>query len=353
MDAFASCAQSTVANAINEVYIHEAFRRKKKNAVTYIILLAGTTFALGAQIYGGYDLLFNDISAANAFRFKWLTLSIQSILTIYIWELSFREKFGFPLLCTRLLIFVLMQLVFAAFFYTNDIIYLRLAMMTGFYATTEQASFIALFVFRLNLVQKYQRLLFYLAIAQAFVLKTTVFIASTTYYCLVLLNGEFVGGWGMVWKVLGFPLFFTLYGAQVYTFKGLFALALRCSTAPTDVGSPHLQKSMQCLLMKHRRHQQDDNVHFPMKDVSFNPHTDASGTQDTYGNDTGRLIGEGKACAALGNYYDFPDEKMEVHYDQPRHPVTILLINSFLNDSPLSSVDLGNSDDSEDRKSVV
>ena len=59
--------------------------------------------------------------------------------------------------------------------------WIRLAILLGFYATTEQISFVALFFFRLKLYPEWHGFLFYAAAAQAFALKTIVTIAAIGY----------------------------------------------------------------------------------------------------------------------------------------------------------------------------
>jgi hypothetical protein len=299
---------------------------KQRNAAAYIVLLIGTTFAFCGQMYGGYEVFFEDRETTSEQRFNWLAMSMQSIIILYIWELGFRIKIGIPMLLHRLCTICLMQLASATFYDTKDKIYIRLALMVGFHATTEQSSYIALFIFRLKLLQKQQGLLFYVAAAQTFVVKTTVFLATAVYYCLLLANAQFVGRWGLFWKIFGLPALFILYAAQVYEAKGLFGLALKCSNARSPTRGLHNKKSIKRLLDTRLRKPiiigQNVMVHSMSK-------TTKAGIQVTRGNETARLLEEGKKHPAP----DAPGDKA-THND---HKNILSVAINLSNASPVTS----------------
>jgi hypothetical protein len=214
---------------------------KKRNAITYVILFVGTTFAFGCQVYGGYDILFRGQDITSMERLNWCVMSIQCIVVLYIWELCFREKIGLPLLFHHLCTILLAQLVTATFFDTHNLIYIRLALMMGLHASTEQISFFSLFVLRLNFLRKHHKMLFLLSAAQTFCIKTTLFLGSTVWFFRIVLRGDLLPnvGWGLFWTISFVPLNVALYGAQLYASKILYVIACRHTAIPPSCYLDH------------------------------------------------------------------------------------------------------------------
>jgi len=199
---------------------------KKRNVVTYVLQLIATVLALGAQLYGGKDLLFQNMDWTTPARLDALNFSVSLIAILYIWELCYREKIGTPLLIHHLVTLLLIQLITATLFDTHVVLYYRFALLLGFHATTEQASFVALFAYRLGIWETRQSRLFYVATAQCFFLKTAVTIISVVFYCTSL--DDIDGAWGWFWKIGFLPLMTCLYGSQLYAAQILFTLGGRC-----------------------------------------------------------------------------------------------------------------------------
>ena len=208
---------------------------KKRNVITYIMEVLVTTLAFILQIYGSMDILFRNEDSTSETRFEWMVFSILSVAVLYVWELCYREKIGWPLLVHHLVSLLLMQLATASYFDTKDIVWIRFAILLGFYATTEQISFIALFCFRLDLYPEWQGTLFYAAAAQAFVLKTIVSIAAVGYAIKIYYISDDLDddttNWKWFWRICFFPLLIVLYTSQLYACKILYALGCRCSKA--------------------------------------------------------------------------------------------------------------------------
>ena len=142
---------------------------KRRNVVAYIIQLLVTTFVFIAQLYAGQVLLFAD-NVTDPRQLEWGALAMQSISILYIWELIYRNEIGFPLLLHHLVTIFLIQVVVATFYDTNQVIYLRFALVMGFHATFEQSSFVALFCFRMNMFSKrVQKALFFVSALQSLV----------------------------------------------------------------------------------------------------------------------------------------------------------------------------------------
>jgi len=134
---------------------------KKRNIVIYVVQILGTTFALFAQLYGGIDIVFHMKDETTRDRIEWAVLAIVSIVVIYIWELIYRLKIGWPLLIHHIITIIFCQLNMASFFDTSQIELLRVALLSGFYATTEQPSFVALLFYRLDIYPRYHSFLFF------------------------------------------------------------------------------------------------------------------------------------------------------------------------------------------------
>ena len=168
----------TVLNKYAPRRIRQAFHAldedKKRNTITYVILLVGTTVSLISQVYGGMDILFRYQDTTSPERIEWAVFSVQCIFVLYVWELIYRLQIGVPLLAHHICCISLCQLVSASFVDTHDVKYLRFAILLGFQATTEQLSFVALLLFRLNYCLQYQSVLFFGAAAMSLVLKTAM-----------------------------------------------------------------------------------------------------------------------------------------------------------------------------------
>lgn len=218
---------------------------KKRNSITYIILFFATTLGFIAQVYGGMDILFRNNDSTSQRRVEWTILSVQLVVMPYIWEIIYRIKIGLPLLCHHICCLSLGQLVAASFYETKNPVYLRLAILLGFQATTEQTSFLALFVYRLNLFPRHQSRLFLIAAIQAFTVKTAVTVAAVVYYVLESYVDEKDGtSWGLFWKIF-FPFLMTvLYSAQVYASYILYTLSKRCRQSHLEKISRSTEKQI-------------------------------------------------------------------------------------------------------------
>jgi hypothetical protein len=101
-------------------------------------------------------------------------------------------------------------------------------LLFAFHATLEQISFFALFLFRLDLWHQKQSLFFFIATAQAFLLKTVVTVISVIYFSIeVHRNGDSGGGWPVFWKYAFIPLLLLLYLAQLYACHVMYVLGRR------------------------------------------------------------------------------------------------------------------------------
>jgi hypothetical protein len=213
---------------------------KKRNVVTYIMQVLVTSLAFILQIYGSLDILFRNEDSTSQTRFQYMVLSIQAIAVLYVWELCYRVNIGWPLLVHHVVTVMLIQLSTASSFDTNDSVEIRLAILLGFNATTEQVSFVALFFFRLRLYPAWHGILFYAAAAQAFILKTIVSGAAVGYAIIVFyVDGDLdadVTNWKWFWKICFLPFVIVLYASQLYACKILFELGSRCQKAPTSLG---------------------------------------------------------------------------------------------------------------------
>jgi hypothetical protein len=210
---------------------------KKRNVTTYIMQLLVTTLAFILQIYGSLDILFRNKDSTSLARFEWMVFSIQAIAVLYVWELCYRVDISWPLLVHHLVTLLLIQLSTASQFDTNDVVFIRFAILLGFYATTEQLSFVALFFYRLRLYPAWHGILFHTAAAQAFIMKTIVSIAAAGYAIVFLyVNDDDAHNWMWFWRFCFLPSVIVLYSSQLYACKVLYDLGSRCRKAPALLG---------------------------------------------------------------------------------------------------------------------
>ncbi|CAB9507846.1 unknown protein [Seminavis robusta] len=205
---------------------------KQNNVIIYIMQFLGTSVALAAQLYGSVDLIFQWQETTSAARMESLNLAIILVAVLYIWELIFRKKIGLPLLVHHLVTILLIQLSSASFYDTHDILYIRFATLLGFHATVEQLTFLALFLFRLNICQRWQAFWFYFSAAQSLLCKTAVTVAGGIYFVQLVIEERLSiwnGNWGVFWTIFFMFLLACLYGAQVFACLILYKLGKRCS----------------------------------------------------------------------------------------------------------------------------
>jgi len=172
--------------------MRELFRglspEKQRNTVTYVIEVVVTTFALVAQLYGGCDVLLKARDLTTLNRMNWMIISLQLVSVLYVWELIYRLRFGWPLLLHHLVTLLLIQVVTVSFFETQDILYIRFALLLGFNATTEQ----------MNLWKCHLPRLFFVASAQALLCKSIATVGSVICFSLYCRDYDRVadGTWG-------------------------------------------------------------------------------------------------------------------------------------------------------------
>jgi hypothetical protein len=295
---------------------------KKRNVITYIMEVLLTTLAFILQIYGSLDILFRNEDSTSQTRYDWMVFSIQVIAVLYVWELCYREKIGWPLLVHHLVTLLLIQLATASYFDTNNIVWIRFAILLGFYATTEQISFVALFFFRLNLYPEWHGILFYAAAAQAFVLKTIVTIAAIGYTIVSFYVSDDLDddttNWKWFWRICFLPLLLVLYASQLYACKILYALGSRCSKAnaalllgskATSEGVEEVQRRESAAFRKHSSRLLD----------GFENNTDMSAERDS----NLRASRSFKQNAFSGTFIGAEDFASDLNQLDPTDPVTV------------------------------
>lgn len=169
---------------------------KKRNVITYVLEITVTTFAVTWQVYGGKDILLRLEDTTTLHHLNWMTMALQAIAILYVWEMVYREKMGWPLLLHHLCTITLIQLSSASFADTGNIEYIRAALILGFHATTEQTSFVALHMFRLDVAPKWQGFMFYLSAIQSLVLKTLFTVLSFIHWIYIVKEDKLTGRWG-------------------------------------------------------------------------------------------------------------------------------------------------------------
>jgi len=202
---------------------------QKRNIVTYVIEIVGTSLALYTQIYGGVDILFRLKNETTRHRVEMTILSLYMVVVIYIWEIIYRFRTGSALLLHHIITLLLIQLCLASFSDTENLSILRIGTTLLLHATTEQLSFVALLFYRLGLFPKYHNLLFVSSAVQVFLAKTTVMVFSGwLYYRTIFHEFEYDNEfWETFWKYTFAPIVLVLYGAQLYAIRVLYLLGHR------------------------------------------------------------------------------------------------------------------------------
>ncbi|CAB9507847.1 expressed unknown protein [Seminavis robusta] len=208
---------------------------KQNNVVVYIMQFFGTSAALMAQLFASVDIIFRWQETTTEARLNGLIFSILLIVVLYIWELIYRKKAPLSLLLDHFIIILVAQLATSSFFDTHDIVYLRFTVFLGLHATVDQASFIALLLFRLNLCQNWQTFWFHFSAAQSLLVKTLVTMFSLAYYLILVQDGSLsTSSWGWFWKVSMVMLLGLLYAVHVYACWVLYKLGVRCQVSSSS-----------------------------------------------------------------------------------------------------------------------
>lgn len=202
---------------------------KRRNVVTYVVEILFTLFSLIAQLYDGRSILFEASDVVMPSNISWMTMSLHTISVLYVWELIYREYFGYPLLIHHLVSLLFIQLVTVTIYESMHVVtYVRLALMIGLMATTEQLSFVALFCYRMDILQQHQSVLFFIAAIQTFVFKMFLFIGCIVTYGTVVYKGHWKNtDWDRFWLYLFIPLLVLLFTAQSYATWILYQLSIK------------------------------------------------------------------------------------------------------------------------------
>ncbi len=211
---------------------------KQRNTITYVTEIIVTTATLVMQIYGSIDVLFKWSDETSQDRVEWMAISLQLITVLYVWELIYRLRIGWPLLVHHLVTLLLIQLVVLTFDETRQFVYKRGGILLGFHATTEQLSFVALFFYRTKLVQgKKLSFLFKFSAIQTFLFKTVATIGSFYVYWEILTSDvPDESGWSTFWKIAFIPLLLGLFASQLYACYILYIIGKRVCPDTNTVG---------------------------------------------------------------------------------------------------------------------
>ena len=243
----------------------ELWERRKRNVLTYCVSFLFTTIAFCLQLYGGWNILFdhydsndhsnnNDVdsdadipttgitTALSDREIQFSVLSIQLVCIVYVWELIYRERVGYPLLSHHFVTLLFLQLLLITNISLDPapILYLRLALLVTFFATTNQMSFVALFTFRLKIFNpQIQRYLFWVAAVQTFLLKAILTGGCAGYYFVLVFGRDDhedpdqtfdTTPWGTFWKIAFLPFLLQTFVAHFYVSQMLLTLSQRQMT---------------------------------------------------------------------------------------------------------------------------
>ena len=208
---------------------------KQRNVVIYVLQTIVTTLAFFLQVIGSLDIVFQRQATTSTAQYSFMIVTGQLVFLLYAWELIYRLSIGLPLLLHHLMTCLMIQLLSASLVDTLDVEYARLAILLTFYGTTEQTSFVALFLYRLDLFsKKTQNIWFTIAAIQSLFIKSLIAVVSLAYFITVyLVRGEAdqqPTNWKWFWKISFIPLVVMLFAAQLYSSKILWLLKRKCMT---------------------------------------------------------------------------------------------------------------------------
>lgn len=203
---------------------------KARNVITYVAQFIVTTLIFAGQVHGAYGILFQMEDHVSEDRLKILNASLVTMSVLYVWELVYRVNIGTPLLIHHIMTIILCQLILATYFDYHTVIYLRLACVVAFSATTEQMTFVALYLYRLELYSGIHTKLFQISAALSFILKTTSIFWCIYLWAKYIHEGRLVGKWGTFWTYATLPSMLILWLTQMYATFILIKLSKRCDS---------------------------------------------------------------------------------------------------------------------------
>lgn len=188
---------------------------KKKNMIVYVLEVLFTTLALLMGLLSAEGILVSPFVSLSDMRY--LTLCGQIIISLYLFEMAFKDAMHTSLLVHHVSMIVIFFMASITFTDTHEIWILRASLALLVAALTEQTTFMGLFLYRLE--HSWAPYLLQLSSLLSVLLKTVAMGLGT--YAWIKVNQLF---WWIAYPILAIGL---LWPSQLYAAWILWALAKR------------------------------------------------------------------------------------------------------------------------------
>lgn len=191
-------------------------QRDVRNMVTYILEVVVTSGCFYLNVTSGIKIV-QQVHTNFDFEMHRLMLVILSCL--YIYELFYRLDMNFQLFLHHVITIIFVVVGLEAAYVTRDSKFMAGSVILALTATTEQATFIALFLYRIK--HKYAGFALRTSAMQTLIFKLFLMYVCMsqgleTVYHPVRLQNPYGVGWYIVWRYLLYIAVPTLLVTQVY-----------------------------------------------------------------------------------------------------------------------------------------
>jgi len=205
--------------------------RIRRNVISYFMELLVTTIVLIVFLAYGIPLL--TVSSSEPIQNYESKVSLVVffgiwVLTLYLWEMSYKMQMNAALIVHHLTTVVCIGLAGTHLAITGVWFDLKAFILLGFTALTEQSTFVALILYRMEKWRAAWQCFFFSAIWTVVI--KTLFVVLTMYYWGIEVlrpymddranNGDLV-----MWVYVAWPLALALFGSQLYSAVILWNLA--------------------------------------------------------------------------------------------------------------------------------
>ena len=204
--------------------------RIKRNIQTYLAQLLVTTMALLVFLIEGVPLIFVDINESillYADEIQWVIYFGILVMTLYLWELSYKSKMNWALVVHHLTTIICIGVAGTHLAITGAWFSIQAFVTLGLTALTEQSTFVALILYRMELWRHAGRAFMVSAIWTIVTKTFLVVITMVLWWYSVVYPFLYVPGNKdlIMWVYLAWFLILPLFGSQIYSAVILFHLA--------------------------------------------------------------------------------------------------------------------------------
>lgn len=188
---------------------------KRKNIIVYVLEIVVTTVSLGLCVFITPNLLgIGDLSMTTL---KFLNLIGHLILSLYLFEIAFKDGMHKSLLLHHFSMITLYYLAIIFFQRTEQVWILRAALFLMYGALTEQSTFVGLLLYRFE--SKWTAIVMKVSSISSILIKTACVVLAS--YAWVKVNQLF---W---WIFFPIGVYLMLWPSQIYSSYILWILAKR------------------------------------------------------------------------------------------------------------------------------